>query len=154
MGAAAFASFDQPPLSRMLTKRIGRSASEGALGLLGQREEQPALLRAGHQQLARGGGALEGADLAAAQQGWTVSSPSALASGVFASAGLTGARLCGVSGIVRLQSQISVFIGWGFQGGGRWRGRVALLLVVVEQAEELRLRQLAQHAPGSGSGLP
>ena len=54
---------------------------------------------------------------------WTVSRPSGLASGVFASAWLTGARLAGVSGMVRLQSQISVFIGSYFLGVGRRGGR-------------------------------
>ena len=60
-GSALAASFDQPPVSRMLTKRIGRSAADSAPGGLGcQLEEEPALLRAGDDEVVVGlGGALE-----------------------------------------------------------------------------------------------
>ena len=67
---AVFASFDQPPVSRMLTKRIGRSSqARRALGLGVELEEEPALLRAGDEQfVAALGRTLEGAGLAPAEQ--------------------------------------------------------------------------------------
>ena len=68
-GVAAFASFDQPPVSRMLTKRIGRSCTLGAPSVCSfSSTKQPAFLRAGDEQLVAAlGRALERAGFAPAQ---------------------------------------------------------------------------------------
>ena len=162
------ASRDQPPVSRMLTKRIGRSLDaaprlRSARSVRG-RGGAPACRRPAARRRCAGGSwrragtrrPRAGTAACARCSSPSEAAPRRLLPAPVASAGAS-------SGIVWLQSQISVFIGGSPAGSLRRQrrspgavvGRVLRRLRRRTSAEKLRLRHLAQHADaGNGSGLP
>jgi hypothetical protein len=143
-GSAVAASFDQPPLSRMLTKRIGRSAGDGAPSVaLASSRKRRLLLRAGDEQIvARLRGALEGAGLAPAKQRVDGCAPFPSVPRARASAGPS-------IGIVSLQLQIRVVI------GGRSRERNSAARGDVDSATAAGRHHRGKPAPAArAAALP